>query len=302
MVTSISNAISSCKAPVINLPKWTELNHPHLRIFELWVLIFSNLDVKDLCRCEQVCREWKIVADDEGLWKQIVRSQVLGEKVWEEAEVGDVGGEPAYRMVPFNGMAGVEIPWKEVCKMHKNPSSYLDRVNKRMIKMPEFDFLVPATIKGRPTTIRHVIEVFKNARLPIGCSHIDPNIEATYGDIPIEKSYFARHTWTVANDTREKDPGVQVAQIHEKGQRLYRLHKIIEKMIFQFLCYQAGIKSGYGIDTWSQCLETLTVNGVEYPAYAGAFKPPAPGAPGGLRVGYSGGVNETLGAGGLREL
>src|SRR3990167_8818963 len=173
MATSISNTIVFREGLENSFAPWQEL--PEVPLLN----ILCKMTLSDLGRCAQVCRDWRVVSDDERLWKQIVRSQVLGKKVWEEARVGDVGEEPEYRMVPFNGMDGEEIPWKEVCKMQKNPSSYLDRVNNRMIKMPEFDFLVPATINGRPTTIRHVIEVFKNARLPIGCSYINSDIEAT---------------------------------------------------------------------------------------------------------------------------
>ena len=271
--------------------------------YELWCKIFSYMQASDLGRCAQVCTAWKIVADDEGLWKQIVRSQVLGKKVWEEARVGDVGDEPEYRMAAFNGMDGEEIPWKEVCKMHKNPSSYLDQKNGRMIKMPEFDFLVPATIQGHATTIRHVIEVFANARLPIGFG-IDPDTLDKYGDVPIKESYFARYTWTVLNETRGKDPDVLVVEINKKGQGLYRLPKIIEMMIFHFLSNQAGIESGYGRDiwTWSQCVETKTIHGRECPIYAGAFKKPSFGCNGILGVSYNVGVGESTGAGGLLEL
>ena len=173
-----------------------------------------------------------------------------------------------------------------------------------MIKMPEFDFLVPKTINGQPTTIRRVIEVCKNARLPIGC-YIFFSIVAKYGDVPVEKSYIARHTWTVVNGTRDQESTVKEAQIHEKGQGLYRVHKLIETMIFQFLCYQAGIESGYGQDpwTWSQCFETFPINGKEYPIYAGAFKRPASGTAGGLDVFYyHEEVYATRGAGALQEL
>ncbi len=139
--------------------------------------------------------------------------------------------------------------------------------------MPEFDFLVPATINGQPTTINRVIEVFANARLPIGCDYFFSNMVEKYGDIPVEKSYWARHTWTVV-------------QMHEKGKGINRVHKLIETIIFQFLCCQVGIESGYGRVpfTLSQCLETHTVAGKEWPIYAGGFKKPVPGAAGVLVV------------------
>ena len=348
MVTSISNAISSCvgsfnsqpkaikvalgvlavgvlglggyalitwirkddKAPDVTPKKEQETSFDSSEKLptEMWYIIFSNMNVSGLGRCAQVCKKWRVWADDERQWMRIVRSQVLGKKVWEEARVGDVGDEPEYRMAAFNGMGGEVIPWKEVCKMHKYPSTYRDLSNKLvMTRMPEFDFLVPATINGLPTTINRVIEVFKHARLPIGCSYIDSSILARDGDVPIEESYFARLTWTVANDTRAKKPDVQIDEINKKEQGLYRLPKIIEMMIFQFLSYQEGIKSGYGNDppTWSQCIETLTIGmlGVkEAPFYAGGFKKPAPDAAGGLFVSFNTRVYDSDGSGGLRKL
>ena len=277
---------------------WYELPNGPLQI------IFSQMKITELNRCLLVCKKWKVVGDHENVWKKIACSQVLGKQVWEESRVGDVGEEPEYRIVPFNGMDGEKISWKEVCKMHKYPSSYQDKENFRMTKMPEFDFLVPATIDGKPTTILLVMEVFAKARLPIECFHIRPDIEERYGDIPVEKSYFARHTWTVANDTREKKSDDKVVEINKKGQGLYRTAQIIEMMIFQFLSYQAGIESGYGQDPWthSQCVETLMVGGKEYPIYAGGFKPPSLAAKGGLIVNINGEVRPSLGAGCVRKL
>ena len=275
--------------------------------------IFSYMDVQDLVRCAQVCKRWRTVADNEGLWAAIARSRVLGKKVWED-NVGAVGDEPEYRMVPFNGMNGEQIPWKEVCKMHKKPSSFWE--NKKffffwekvwMIKMPEFDFLVPATINGLPTTINNVIKVFRKAKLPISSKVSSPVILEVYGDIAVEKSYFARHTWTVVNDTLNITPDEKLAIVQQSGKGLYRLPYMIEIMIFQFLCYQAGIENGFGCkeSMGSQCFEKININGKICPIIAADFHLPCPdNNPNNalFDIGYINTDNHKRGAGAVREL
>lgn len=268
-------------------------------------LVLSMQSIEGLGRCAQVCRRWRREIQDSeratALWRNIVRSQALGKQVWNKVAV--VGDVPPYPVVPFDGMCGEQISWREVCKMHKNPSSY--RGEEGMVQMPEFDFLVPATINGKPTTINLVREVFANTRLPIICTC--PKIFKKYGDIPIERAYWARHTWTVVDDTLGEDPAVREAQIREKGKGLYRLPRVIEMMVFQLLSYLAGIESGYGRAPWAltQCIESKEKNGKEVPVHSGGWKNPVPGEPlCGLYVMIYKGVQRSKdhGAGAIREL
>lgn len=265
MSATILNTTLSARA------QWRALTNDQPELYDLWVKIFSNLQVSHLGRYAQVSKAWKIVAEDEGLWMPFVRGQVLGKKVWED-KVGPVGDdEPEYRMVPFYGMGKEKIPWKEVYKMHKNPSTYRLNGYMWMTKMPEFDFLVPATIRGKPTTLRNLIEIFKISEQGNGRSFIAPDILEKYGDLSIKKSYFARHTWTVVNGTRTSDIRTQVQQIHIQGNGLYRFHTLLETVIFQSLCYLSGIESGYmdreygdspKPQTYSRCGLTMRDNGV----------------------------------------
>jgi hypothetical protein len=264
---------------------------------DVLVRIFSQLmRVEDMCACSRVCRQWNAVIYDskaDCVWKRCALQNLLGKQVWEEHVCDDVGQEPRYRI------AGQPVPWLEVCKIQRAPSLFRTENG----KMVEVDILVPAIIDGQPTTINRVLEVFARANKPIGCRYIYPGFQEVYGDIPIEESYIARITFTVDEDTRGKEPDTRVSIIHKKGQGKYRPFMGIEHMIFIFLAHQVGLKHGYGQDPWryTQYIETLEVNGKTYPMMGGGFEEPAPGAPVGLCVGYSGYVNGDLGAGGLRK-
>ena len=263
----------------------------------LYSIFLRLTSAKDMRACFFTCKQWRAVIINPGydaLLKCVALEKVLGKRVWEENVMVAVEKEPHFRI------GGHPIPWRDVCKLQREPSPL--KVHKGT--MIEVDFLVPKTMDGIPTTMNRVNEVFAKAKKPIGCRTINPVILEKYGDIPLEESYFARITFTVDEDTRCQKPAERVKTIEKKGQGLYRLPQEIEHMIYSFLAHQVGAPYGYGQNrlTYTQCVETIKGdNGTEYPVMSGGLKEPAPGAPGGLHVHYLDSVLECLGAGGLRK-
>ena len=42
---------------------------------EILMRIFSYLDVKDLCYCGQVCKDWKMISNFDSLWSRIAQKK-----------------------------------------------------------------------------------------------------------------------------------------------------------------------------------------------------------------------------------
>jgi len=217
-------------------------------------LIFTrvmNDNNKDLGACARVCKAWNTLISNrlDIHWKDVALRNALGKKVWEESIAGEVGDEP-----PFT-IEDMPIRWKDLYLMRKSRSLF----SQRSIEECEVDYLVPKTINGQPTTFNLIARVITTAGKPIRISDSDRTMMNLfinkYGDIPIEKSYWVRHTMTFVDGTRsQSDPQAREALIQKKGLGFYRLPKIIEKMIFVFLRFQTGNK---GDGEATQCLETL---------------------------------------------
>ncbi len=234
-------------------------------------LIFSKLNIQDMGSCCLACKEWKAVIDEyDVIWKPNALRNVLGKSLWQESVHVDVGDEPCYRI------DGRPLSWKEVCIMRKSRFLFDQASRLKWVyhllgvnnKTVEIDFLVPATLNGVPTTIRRVLEVFARARLPTQYAYVNQEWLEKYGDDPIGESYWARCTLTVVDGTRNQQPEVRVQMIHEKGEGLYRLPRVIELTIFISLLHQAGKECGDG-ETFSQTIDTINIQGYENPVYVG---------------------------------
>jgi hypothetical protein len=254
------------------------------------------MTVAEVGKCGLVSRKWQSMLTnkeyDQTLWRPLAK--ILGKRVWTES-VGKVGDEPLYTI------AGKPVLWRDVCRMRKAPSMFDDRT----IEKSEIDFLVPATIKGEPTTINHILKVFATARIPIGCRfRISPKILTKYGDVKVEKSYWARHTWSIVEGTRNKEARVREQIISDKSQGLYRLPMVIEELIFHFLALQAGLKSGCRKEplTYTQCIEFIQEDNGKYPIYVGGFDDPTPNDAGGINCSCNCYVREPDGAAAVRPL
>jgi hypothetical protein len=230
------------KIPRIESAEVAKIN-PCKLPFDILIRIFSRLPaIADLGACSQVSHEWKIASNFDEVWKPQALRDVLGRSLWEEAVHVNVGDEPRFM---FNGKP---ILWKDVCKIHKSPSSYNRALN---VRKAGFFFLVPGTIDGVKTTIDLLLEVFARAKMPAEC-RFDPDALTKCRNIPVKESYWA---WRTNDNTvggvedgpcnGGRTPSMVEQMINEKGEGHHGMSTVLELITSCFLRYQAGKDSGY---------------------------------------------------------
>ncbi len=183
-------------------------------------LVFTQLSVQEIAQCALVCKDWHVASNDQALWKRIVMStgMVFGEGRWKAAGV-NVPEEPTFMS------GGKPVAWKEVFKMGPFWNPY-----QSSMPVEEMQVLIPGMINGFPTTPKLLLDLFAKILTPKGYKiEINDEFLKTYGDIPVEKSYWIRHTiFYVSDGYANRTAG-------------YRLPKCIEHLALAFLAHQTGI-------------------------------------------------------------
>ena len=73
--------------------------------------IFLYLDVKSLCRAEQVCSEWYHVVAEGQLWKKLVERRVSTDSVWRRLSERKEWGKSLFHAEPHQD---TEIDYKHL--------------------------------------------------------------------------------------------------------------------------------------------------------------------------------------------
>jgi len=160
------------------------LNPVHKNVL---ALVFAKLTIQEIGRCARVCREWRVASNDNTLWKTIMKKtgHTLGADAWKAAG-GQVPEEPPFMC------NGQPVPWKNAFKISFYWATCPENKFKRWIETAEIDVLIPSMINGRRTTPNLLLDLFAKAPKPVGCTSIPTDFLLTYGDVPIEKSYWIR--------------------------------------------------------------------------------------------------------------
>lgn len=227
---------------------------------EIVLKYFSYLNGIDLAKCSSVNKEWKELADDRLLWRNIIHREIIifGKHEWNRC-FGDVGKEP-----PFSS--------KNIYKIMKGPCPFFSGST---VQQTHTLVLIPEKVNNEPLTLNNFIKLVNNTLSvypkmdTYGISHTILNL---YGDrITVFKSGWVLLT----NDTLRKSEGLSYSQQQKMIQKLseqfqndhqineldYRVPKMIEVMIslaFRYISFRRLNKPfPQQRLSFTQCQETI---------------------------------------------
>ena len=249
---------SIVNSPISHEPK-NPIGEPNLiksLPLEICLKIFSYLNGLHLNTLKNVNRVYKILADDETLWKALPTPETAFNKENWNIYFGKVT-EPS---LPKN----IELILASSCPFY--PGKKIEETHRLL--------LIPGSVDGKPLTLNLLIDLFKTPKIgyPFRYRYIWSKILENYGQQELPNSYWVLMTKDLIEGSRnQKYPDQQalLTKFTKNKKNVYRTPTLVEAMICEYVKYAYG-ERGLG-DWWpyTACKEVVD----DFRMMTGGFAP-----------------------------